>query len=201
MEDVGLTPPECGLFNIAHVCAKNMNAFLDYSTSPTLRARCDMADDGGGWTVILRRNTDATPRVNFARSWEEYERGFGDLNTEFWYGLHNIHCLTTQQQVDLRIELKQSAGTQVWTYGEFVVDGPHNNSTLHIGQAVGVSEGAKSDTMSWHNGMQFSTHDVSSGENCAVVHGGNGGWWYKRCIHSVLTGIHTTSRGKIFWFT
>ena len=27
-------------------------------------------------------------------SWTDYEEGFGDLNTEFWYGLKTIHFLT-----------------------------------------------------------------------------------------------------------
>ena len=35
----------------------------------------------------------------------DYVNGFGDLEGEFWYGLENIHCLTTQEDVELRIEL------------------------------------------------------------------------------------------------
>ena len=54
---------------------------------PVMQARCDMETDGGGWMVILRRKRDASPQVNFNCKWKEYENGFGDLNTEFWYGL------------------------------------------------------------------------------------------------------------------
>ena len=54
-------------------------------------------------TVILRRKHDVPQLVNFIRSWDEYVHGFGDLNTEFWYGLRNIHCLTSRQQVDLQL--------------------------------------------------------------------------------------------------
>ena len=80
--------------------------------------------------------------VSFNHSWADYERGFGDLNTEFWYGLRNIHCLTEREEVELQIELRQNDGTgQVWTYGYFEVDSPETNYTLHIGQAQGPSRG------------------------------------------------------------
>ena len=53
--------------------------------------------------VIQRRLPNGT--VNFTRDWNDYENGFGDLNGEFWYGLRNIHALTTQNDVELRIDM------------------------------------------------------------------------------------------------
>ena len=148
--------PEGGIFDIPDVCGENTNSF--FKDIPKTQARCDF-EDGGGWMVILRRNANVTQKVNFVLPWADYERGFGDLNTEFWYGLHNIHCLTNQEEVELQIEVRQNDGTgQVWTYGYFfVVDGPENNYTLHIGQAQGPSSGVNS--MVYHDGMQFSTTD------------------------------------------
>ena len=70
-------------------------------------------------------------QVTFNRPWVDYERGFGDLNTEFWYGLHNIHCLTKRKEVELQIEVRLDNGTgQVWTYDYFETDGPQTNYTL-----------------------------------------------------------------------
>ena len=42
---------------------------------------CDMTTDGGGWIVIQRNKKDSL--VNFNKNWTDYEKGFGDLNTEF----------------------------------------------------------------------------------------------------------------------
>ena len=192
----GTNQPENGIFDIPDVCGeKQPNSF--FVDIPTTQARCDF-EDGGGWLVILRRKADVRQQVSFVRQWDDYERGFGDLNTEFWYGLRNIHCLTTREEVELQIELRQDNGTgEVWTYGYFVVDGPENNYTLHIGQAEGPSHGR--DNMADHNGMQFSTTDRDNDKhsgNCAD--GWGNGWWYNRCYHSLLTGNHA-SRVLRWW--
>ena len=72
----------------------------------SMHVKCDMDTDGGGWTVILCRRKNINVHVDFNRTWDEYEEGFGNLNTEFWIGLRNIHCLTTRDDVDLLIDLR-----------------------------------------------------------------------------------------------
>ena len=74
-----------------------------------------------GWMVIQRRLPNGT--VNFTRCWSDYENGFGDLDGEFWYGLKNIHYLTTRDDVELRVDMvKADDGTeQTWTYHTFRV--------------------------------------------------------------------------------
>ena len=44
-------------------------------------AYCDMINDGGGWTVIQRNRKNSN--VNFNRKWTDYEKGFGNLTTDF----------------------------------------------------------------------------------------------------------------------
>ena len=46
---------------------------------------CDMTTDGGGWIVIQRNRMDNS--VSFNKNWTDYEEGFGELHTEFWYGV------------------------------------------------------------------------------------------------------------------
>ena len=40
--------------------------------------------------------------------------GFGSLTGEFWFGLNALHCLTSQGQWELRIDLKLTNGTIIY---------------------------------------------------------------------------------------
>ena len=53
-----------------------------------------MNSDNGGWMVVLRRDISVSPGVDFDRTWKDYENRFGELETEFWYGLKEMHCQT-----------------------------------------------------------------------------------------------------------
>ena len=64
----------------------------------------------------------------------------------------------------------------------------------------------KGDSLSYHNGQQFSTtdrdHDVDN-NNCASISGG-GGWWFKSCKSSNLNGKYfstpTVNCDGIGWY-
>ena len=111
-----------------------------FGSSPaysTFRAQCDMDTAGGGWLVIQRRVPNGT--VNFTRNREDYiynyEKGFGDLNGEFWYGLKNIHHLTTRDDVEVRIDMvKKADGASIaWAHQNFLVAGAGDKYRLSIG--------------------------------------------------------------------
>ena len=160
--------------------------FMTGSTA-MLTAYCDMDTDGGGWMVIQRRLPNGT--VNFTRNWKEYEDGFGDLNGEFWYGLRNIHHLTTRDEVELRIDMvmKENGENLTWTYQTFQVAGAEAKYRLTIGEGEGQGYYA----MAYHSGSRFSTYDSDNdawGGNCGYAH--QGGWWYKGCYHANLNGPH-----------
>lgn len=46
-----------------------------------------------GWTLIQRREDGS---VDFYKTWDEYKKGFGHLEGEFWLGLEHIYQLTNQ---------------------------------------------------------------------------------------------------------
>ena len=167
------------------------------SSSVTLTARCDMETDGGGWMVIQRRIANGT--VNFTRDWNDYVNGFGDLNGEFWYGLDNIHYLTTRDDVELRIDMviEDDGSELTWTYQTFTVAGANDKYRLTIGGGVGTGR----DAMNYHNGQQFTTYDNDndqwSGGNCAYRH--QGGWWYNACYYANLNGPHDIPP-KMKWY-
>ena len=71
------------------------------------------------YKVLVKRRVDKGT-VDSHRNWTDYVQGFGDLEGEFWYGLENIHCLTTRDDVELRIELGNGDTLSiVWTYQLF----------------------------------------------------------------------------------
>ena len=48
--------------------------------------------------------------------------GFGSLTGEFWFGLNALHCLTSQGEWELRIDLKLTNGTIIYlSYKQFAV--------------------------------------------------------------------------------
>ncbi|GFR98465.1 fibrinogen-related protein 3.1 [Elysia marginata] len=69
-------------------------------TTPIL---CDTTTDGGGWIIIQRRTSG---NVDFYRGWNEYKKGFGSLEDDFWLGNENIHLLSSSGKFELRIELR-----------------------------------------------------------------------------------------------
>ena len=140
---------------------------------------CDMTTDGGGWIVMQRNKKNSL--VNFNRNWTDYEKGFGDHNTEFWYGLESMHCLTQRGQWEMRVDYQLNDKT--WSYlhyNQFSVGNASEEYPLTVG---GYSGSIPSDRAFYFNGMKFTTadndNDERSGYNCAAKH--KSGNWYKQC--------------------
>nr|XP_056702975.1 ficolin-3-like [Euleptes europaea] len=149
-----------------------------------LRVFCDMDTDGGGWLVFQRR-VDGS--VDFYRTWNDYKRGFGNELSEFWLGNKNIHLLTSEGILQLRVDLVDFDDMKTFAhYESFQLRGEEENYQLVLGQFLSGSAG---DSMTFHSGLPFSTHDNdhdSGSQNCAVtVHGA---WWYANCYKSNLNG-------------
>ncbi len=161
------------------------------SDGKSLKVYCDMKTDGGGWTVFQRR-IDAS--VDFYRGWDEYKRGFGDLNGNFWLGLDNIHRLTAAE-TSLRIDMKDLQGSVGFAkYNKFKVGSEQSKYKLEV---AGFS-GNEGDSLSKQNNMFFSTKDRDNdkwGSNCATSY--KGGWWYNRCHLTNLNGLHPTKVGFV----
>ena len=78
-----------------------------YSIHPdedgSFKVICNMATDGGGWTVFQKRQDG---NVDFYRGWKDYKNGFGNMADEFWLGLDKINRLTRNKSRELRINWK-----------------------------------------------------------------------------------------------
>lgn len=162
---------------------------------------CENSLDPGGWTVIQKRLDGS---VNFFRNWENYKKGFGNIDGEYWLGLENIYRLSNQDNYKLLIELEDWSDKKVYAeYSSFRLEPESEFYRLRLG----TYQGNAGDSMMWHNGKQFTTldrdKDMYAG-NCAHFH--KGGWWYNACAHSNLNGVwyrggHYRSKHQdgIFW--
>ena len=152
---------------------------LNKGTFNSADVYCDMNTTTGGWVVIQRNKKDSS--VNFNRNWVDYEKGFGDLNTEFWYGLESIHCLTQRGRWEMRVDYQAEDNT--WSYlhyNNFSIGSASEKYPLTVGGFPGMGHDAF--TSGLHNGMKFSTLDKDndkSSSNCAVKR--KSGWWYNDC--------------------
>ena len=82
-----------------------------------------MDTDKGRWNVMQRNKKDNP--ISFDKSWAQYDEGFGELETEFWYRLKGISCLTQSGQWEVRIDIQNSDKT--WTY--------YHYNTFSVGNA------------------------------------------------------------------
>ena len=103
-------------------CVKN---FCGNCYSALANVYCDTVTDGGGWTVIQRRQDGS---VEFElRYFSEYEEGFGNLTGEFWYRLRSLHRLTSKGRWELRVDLRLTYGTKYYfSYDQIRVDSAVN---------------------------------------------------------------------------
>lgn len=141
------------------------------------KARCDVSTDGGGWTVVQRRLNSS---MAFNKSWVEFEEGFGNLTSEFWYGLKALHVMTTQGTWEMRVELEYTTGKLDYVhYNHVEVRGPEDGYRLNLSSEV-EEKFREKDFMKLFSGMRFSTYDRDNDGtgtiNCAQWQ--QGGWWY-----------------------
>ncbi|KAL7834667.1 hypothetical protein SRHO_G00289140 [Serrasalmus rhombeus] len=157
---------------------------------------CDMATDGGGWVVFLRRQNG---NVDFYRNWKNYTSGFGDVNDEFWLGLSNLHKITASGHYELRVDLRDGQESVYAQYDKFFISEPRSRYKVQIGAYSGTA----GDSMTYHQNRPFSTYDNDNDiavTNCALSY--KGAFWYKNCHRVNLMGRYgdnSHSKG-INWF-
>ena len=156
---------------------------------PYVPAYCDMEEDGGGWTVIIRRD-DIEPRQGFYLDWEEYKWGFGYLEEEFYWGNEYIWMLTSHidRRYQVHFWLKDwEDATRYAVYENFLIESEDGHYRLHFGEYSGNA----GDSLAFeNNNRSFTTYDRDYDSwgygNCAEDR--EGAWWYDSCSHCQLTG-------------
>ena len=109
---------------------------IDPDGAGEFEAFCDQKTAGGGWTVFQKRQDGS---VDFFRAWDDYKRGFGNLNGEFWLGLDKIHRLTVSSNNKLRVDLEDLHGNTVFAeYSSFSVASERAKYQLSLGSFSGT---------------------------------------------------------------
>lgn len=144
------------------------------------------------WTTIQRR-VDGS--VDFNQSWNDYAKGFGRPESEYWIGNDVLHRLTQNSCMRLRINI-QDIYDNFWfaEYGSFRIASRAEGYRLDIGHYTGNA----SDAMDYQNHMEFSAIDVDrdiSNTHCAGNY--EGGWWFSHCQHANLNGRYNLG---LTWF-
>ncbi|XP_013869735.1 angiopoietin-related protein 3 [Austrofundulus limnaeus] len=150
---------------------------------------CEMGSDGA--SIVLQRRTDSS--LDFDQTWEMYEKGFGDLEKDFWLGLKKIHSITQLRAYILRIDVEDWKEEKHWAEYSFLVEGPSKDYTLHISHI----EGDLPDVMTNITGAKFSTKDRNNNfcsSDCA--RSCTGGWWFNVCSETNLNGKYFWLRAK-----
>ena len=126
---------------------------------------CDQKTAGGGWTVFQKRQDGS---VDFYRPWDDYKRGFGNLNGEFWLGLDKIHRLTVSGSYKLRVDVEDLHGSTAFAeYSSFAVTSERAKYQLSLRSYSGKSWNQHYHT-GWRSGESTRSHQCGPGSNPGV---------------------------------
>ncbi|CAH1785935.1 unnamed protein product [Owenia fusiformis] len=132
-----------------------------------------------GWIIMAHRYDGS---VDFDRTWEDYQEGFGDIMDEHFLGFNKIVALMLNDRFKARFELtswgnETTPGEMRYAqYDRFEIGDRKQNYTLIIDGYTGTA----GDSMNSYTNKQFSTkdndHDDFPGGHCAKD--SFSPWWY-----------------------
>lgn len=164
---------------------------IDMNHNKRVEVFCDQETDSGGWTVILRRMNGHT---NFIRDWISYKEGFGYPQREFYLGNENIYLLTYQAEYlggsELRFDMEYWSNEKIYAqYEKFAIENEDQKYKVFVDDYSGNA----GDSFGYHNNQMFTTFDSDNDQDSSNCAKGRGGWWYKQCFLSLLTGQYRLS--------
>uniref|UniRef100_A0A8D0DXR9 Angiopoietin like 3 n=1 Tax=Salvator merianae TaxID=96440 RepID=A0A8D0DXR9_SALMN len=161
--------------------------------SKAFNVYCEMRTEGS-WTVIQNRSGGS---LDFNQTWESYINGFGNLDEEFWLGLHKIYSIVDQADYILRIELEDWRTHRRYIEYAFTMGGPETDYAVFLSKITGNIASALPEQKE----VKFSTkdHDNNTIRKLNCPESDSGGWWYSACEETSLNGkyIKSSIKGKL----
>ncbi|XP_050964075.1 microfibril-associated glycoprotein 4-like [Labeo rohita] len=154
---------------------------------------------------VIQRRMDGS--VNFYRPWNQYKRGFGNVEGEYWLGLENMYELTHNRNYMLRVDLEDFEGRKAFAlYSSFSVGPEADGYRLQVSGFR--NKGGAGDSLTHHNGQKFTTFDKDQDPysgNCANLY--LGAFWYNVCHYTNPNGVYLWGADNthyaigVAWFT
>lgn len=200
-------PRDCSDLLLRGHSHSGMYAVTPDPSVSAVTVRCEMAVEGGGWTVLQRR-VDGS--VSFNRSWADYRRGFGSADGELWLGLELMHLLTRDRDMELRVDLEDWDGVKGHAvYQLFRVGSERLRYRLSVDGYSGTAGDALRFSPQYdHHHRAFTTPDRDNDRypsgNCGLYY--SSGWWFDACMGANLNGRYHRGhyrgvRDGIYWGT
>ncbi|XP_060087904.1 angiopoietin-related protein 3 [Heteronotia binoei] len=161
--------------------------------SKAFNVYCEMKTESS-WTVIQNR-VDGS--LDFNQTWESYINGFGNLDGEFWLGLHKIYSIVHQADYILRIELEDWKANKRYIEYSLIMGGPETDYAVCLAKITGNIPSALPEQKE----VKFSTidHGNNTEGNIKCPEDYSGGWWHDKCEETNLNGKYakSTPKGKL----
>lgn len=113
------------------------------------------------------------------------QSGFGNIDGEYWLGLEGIYKLGRQGDYKLLVELEDWMGKKVYAqYSSFHLEPESEGYRLRLG----TYQGNAGDSLSSHNGKQFTTldRDKDAFSGTCLLTGSICCFW-RPCLHLKMT--------------
>ena len=138
------------------------------------------------------------------KNWDDYVEGFGEVTSNYWMGLEEIHQLTSKRPMSLEIDIETFSGGEPFTitYDRFALAGADDNYRILMSGFSTLSDRLKNDPFRMVYGSMFTTRDRDNDQNrhnnCATTHQ-RGGWWYRDCPILNLNGNYEGNVANPTW--
>nr|XP_039253315.1 uncharacterized protein LOC120330418 [Styela clava] len=171
---------------------------------PEISHKGDVPAVFDGPFMLIQRNVNIG---TWDKDLSDYEQTFGDLMSDYWFGLEDLHTVTSKEKYSLLIIAIESSPMankmHALSFGEFKVGAKSTGWVLTLAER---NYDMKSDHpggemfIESSHGEKFYARDTKTAGNSKCLDPNMGGWWMKEntaeCSNTNLNGVISFSSGS-----